>query len=353
MNTESLCRQLLAGGALDHALWLRIEDCVVAVRANTGEVVDALRRYYHPFVCEPVAADLGVIVIERTTPALDLPFRVVPPAPGKTRVKDEIVDLDDGRVLRKQRTGMVFCFGPAGNIAAGPCLDNLNQVVNFINNRYIQRRVAAADRLCHAAGVARGDRGLAIAGLAGRGKSTLALHLLTRELDFVSNDRLLVTATDPPGMRGLPKFPRVNPGTILNTPRLERMLDDEQRARLASLSEDELWDLEDKHDVDITRYFDPGRFRLRATATAFVVLAWDRGRSEPPLLRPVSLAERGDLLAAIVKPPGVHYYRAPDQPPPATSPADYLRVLASIPAYEIAGGVDFDRAAALCLGLLR
>ena len=60
------------------------------------------------------------------------------PDPGKTKIKEEYVDLDDGRIVRKRLTGMLFVFGGGQNVAVGPCGANLNQVINFINNRYIE-----------------------------------------------------------------------------------------------------------------------------------------------------------------------------------------------------------------------
>ena len=60
-------------------------------------------------------------------------------------------------------------------------------------------------------------RGIGIAARAGAGKSTLALHLLSSGLSFVSNDRLLIKAgASGPELAGIPKMPRVNPGTLLN-----------------------------------------------------------------------------------------------------------------------------------------
>lgn len=181
-----------------------------------------------------------------------------------------------GRLVRKQATGMLFLFrhgvndaNIAANIAIGPCAQNRNQLVNFICARYMERRVAAGWLLGHAAGVAldTGERAksLALCGFAGMGKSTLALHLLARGCDFLSNDRVLVEPRPgaAPVLHGIPKHPRLNPGTALGNPELAphlaRALPDALRAAYAGLAPSALYAVEDKFDALIDECFGPER----------------------------------------------------------------------------------------------
>ena len=73
---------------------------------------------------------------------------------------------------------------------------------------------ARAQRLTplHAACVSLHDRGLLLMGASGGGKSTLALHCLLRQLDFVSEDAVFVT----PGLRatGVANFLHVRPDSL-------------------------------------------------------------------------------------------------------------------------------------------
>src|SRR5207237_28767 len=125
-------------------------------------------------------------------------------------------DTCDGRVVTKTRTGMQFLLSRNELVAIGPCRQNPNQIVNFIISQYLGRRVDEGWALCHAAGVALQDRGMGIAARAGAGKSTLALHLMSSGLSFMSNDRLLIRKFGPrTELAGVPKMPRVNPGTLL------------------------------------------------------------------------------------------------------------------------------------------
>ena len=60
----------------------------------------------------------------------------------------------------------------------------------------------------------------------GAGKSTASLHVVEAGWRFLSNDRVLARATSDGRVevRGYPKQPRVNPGTLVHHPRLAESL---------------------------------------------------------------------------------------------------------------------------------
>lgn len=374
---------------------LRLEELTVCVRGNSQAVMDDLRAYFAPFAL-PCAAkpDISVLLLDAPAQEPPVPLAVRPHLPGKRPDKERFADFPGpdgavlGRLVRKQATGMLFLFGPGGaanasglarNIALGPCAANRNQLVNFICARYMERRVAQGWLLGHAAGVAlpqdQGGAGLALCGFAGMGKSTLALHLAARGLDFLSNDRVLIEPARPgrPALlHGIPKHPRLNPGTALGNPELApflaRALPRSLRTAYADLPPQALYDIEDKFDAIIDECFAaerapadrthgdraascaPGRFRLAAPLAGLAVLNWAHGGG-PMLARRVALAGRQDLLPALRKPPGVFYL------PEALSRArlseeDCLAALSGVPVLELSGGSDFPDAAAACLDLL-
>ncbi|MBZ0253691.1 MAG: HprK-related kinase B, partial [Candidatus Methylomirabilis sp.] len=204
----------------------------------------------------------------------------------------------------------------------------------------------------HAAGVAREGRGLGLCGFSGMGKSTLALHLMNRGLDYVSNDRLLARR-EGSGVRmfGVPILPRINPGTALGNERLGSILSPERRKAVAAMPLDELWELEEKYDVFIDEVYGEGRFRLAAPMTALGILNWRRDGT-PPRLEEVSLAERPELMPAFMKEPGLFYEPDGEDVEARFSEDAYRRALAGVRVLEISGGVDFERAAAACLEAL-
>jgi HprK-related kinase B len=352
---KDLARQYLTGKAASHGLTLRMGPCRLRLHSDSPALVHTLKRYFGDFLepQEDAPVDATVIALEAPAPELGLTFTEKEPEPGKNKIKEEYFDLPGGRVVRKRLTGMVFMFGGDLNLALGPCLANDNQVINFINSRYIQLMLERGHLLCHAAAVAGPQGGLALAGWSGAGKSTLALHMMGLGLDFVSNDRLLIHLDPSTGdlhMHGVAKLPRINPGTALSTPHLGGILSPDESRRFAALPLAELWSLEHKYDVYLDRCFGPGRFRLQAPMLGLVVLTWRHGAG-PFRLREAAPGRRAELLEAFVKSPGL-FYLPPRLAPAMATTGAYLRDLAGCPVYELAGGADFSAAARACRELL-
>ncbi|MBU1228433.1 MAG: HprK-related kinase B [Proteobacteria bacterium] len=373
-SLATLAQGLSARFPVRFGLRLRIEELTLRLRSNSAAVFEDLRGYFTGFVqagdCGP--ADLEFLLLEapQQEPPVDLAVKAH--APGKRADKERFADFPGangeengdggGRVVRKQATGMLFLFGAGRNLAVGPCAANRNQLVNFICARYMERRLAAGWMLGHAAGVARpvsrGGRALALCGFAGLGKSTLALHLLTRGLDFLSNDRVLVEPAGPgrgPVLHGIPKHPRLNPGTALGNPALAPLLmgvlPEAARRAYAGLGPEALRAVEDKFDASIDACFGPGRFRLAAPLAGVVVLNWRQGGGAV-LPRRVHLPQRPDLLEALRKPPGLFYLPQALAAGARLTPEQCLEALDGVPALELAGGVDFEAGAAACEAFL-
>ncbi|MCB1152553.1 HprK-related kinase B, partial [bacterium] len=216
---------------------LHIGDVRVRVASNSDELLDKLRHYFRHFRGpEGGEVDFVVEAYQADKPDFGVEYVDWVRDPGKTGRKDAYADAPDGRFVWKVRTGMQFLVGDGIHIAVGDCLANDNQVINFVNSQYIAGLVDAGWQLCHAAAVVHGGHAVAIAGFSGRGKSTLALHLLGHGLNYASNDRLLIAKQDG-GVRlsGVAKFPRINPGTALSNPNLSNILTAERRAELEKI----------------------------------------------------------------------------------------------------------------------
>ena len=329
--------------------FLRFGHCTVAVETNRETLRADLERYFKLFlVGGRPTPDIRISVHE--APGCHLPghFTVKPPEPGKTSVKEAFCDVAAGRIVHKRLTDMYFVFGAGDHLAVGPCGDNLNQVVNFINNRYIEWILCQGCLLGHAAGVVLNGRGLAMAGFSGAGKSTLALHLMNKGATFVSNDRLMIERhKNGLVMHGVAKMPRINPGTALNNPHLRTVMSNAEQERFAALPEDELWELEHKYDAFIDECYGPDRFRLRAAMEGLVILNWQRGGGATRLA-PVDLSQRRDLMPAFMKDVGLFFLPDDACAMPTPSPEGYVAFLARCRVLEISGGVDFAAAAEAC-----
>ncbi|MFU2210731.1 HprK-related kinase B [Solidesulfovibrio sp. C21] len=345
---------ILEESPITHRLEVTFDAVTVIVSSNSKALIDKLANYYRDFIGGGGAITIPVTAIEAGPPNFDLPFATKQREPGKTKLKEAFIDVQDGRVVKKLLTGLVFLFGRGDNYAVGPCIENDNQVVNFINNRFIEHCLKTGALLFHAAGVAEKDSGLVISGFSGAGKSTLALEIMRHGTMFISNDRVMVSKNGDGSltMTGVAKMPRVNPGTVLNNPNLAPVMDEADRKRFSALPEAELWDLEHKYDAFIDECFGPGRFKLACPMTGLVVLRWKRDTS-PMTANRVDLRQRRDLMAAFMKDVGLFYEFEDASEPSIASQNAYLDLLGDLPVLEIDGGVDFHKAAEACLAFLK
>ena len=335
-------------------LYLALGGCILRLRSNSAELLTLLRDYFSHVACEPLPHDIEVIAIERDAPELGIDFIDWKREPGKTGRKDSYADLPGGRLVRKVRTGMVFLQSERQRIAAGPCLKYNNQVINFINSQYMNWLQNRGWLICHAAGLVYRNKCLGIAGFSGGGKSTLMLHLIDDdEVAYLSNDRLFIHAGFGQVLaRGIPKLPRINPGTIVHNKKLQGLIPARQRKALLRLPAAELWQLEDKYDVPVERIYGPGRIMPEAPLSAFLILDWQHDSELDLQLEQVDLMLHRDLLDALMKSPGP-FYQYPDgsfqQDTAAFDNAAYLAALQQVPVYVARGRVDFSALSDRCL----
>jgi len=330
--------------------------CLIEVQTNSAELAKRLEAYFLPFLIPSGEPHIRICALELAATELPLNFIDWPREAGKVGRKDSYVDLEDGRVCRKVRTGLQYLLGAGERLVFGDCVKNDNQVINLVVSQYIGWLMNKAWALCHASGVARQGKGLAIAAFSGGGKSTLALHLVRQGLDFISNDRTLIALQNGAAMMsGVPKHPRINPGTVLNNPALAPVIPKARQQELARLPVEEIWDLEEKYDALIDQLFGVERFQLAAELTGFLILNWQRDSTAPTQFKKIDLAGRPDLLAAVMKTPGPFYIPEGASRPSGfidVNPDEYLPVLQKIPVFEVTGAVDFDQASTFCLDYL-
>ena len=343
---------------VERSVGLQLGEFYLRVRSNSEDLLDQLNEYFsHVVAKESRQPDAEVIAIEQAPLELPVAFIDWKREPGKTGRKDSYFDFPGGRLVRKVRTGMVFLQSSQTLIAAGPCRQYDNQVINYINSQYMNWLQNHGWLICHAAGITHGDHCMAMAGLSGGGKSTLMLNMLEQgDINYLTNDRLFIRKENHSiHAAGIPKLPRINPGTIVHNPRLHPLIDSERRAELHALPVEELWHLEEKYDVSIERFYGPDRIQPDAELDSFLILHWHHDASEATSINKVELQQRTDLLPAILKSPGPFYQRADgsflmdDEP---LDQAHYLEILADIKVYELTGRIDFERAQELIMPLL-
>ncbi|MCU7906876.1 MAG: HprK-related kinase B [Candidatus Thiodiazotropha sp. (ex Epidulcina cf. delphinae)] len=337
-------------------LHLTVGDCGLVIHADSRQLLDRLRGYFKHLPKKPVVSTIEITAIEREAVDTGLPFIDWRREPGKRGRKDAYVELADGRLLLKVRTGMLFLQSEQWRIAVGPCLEYDNQLVNFINSQVMNWLQQRDWLICHAAGLMLNGRAIAIAGFSGGGKSTSMLHLMEHPKSrYLTNDRLFLRRQ---GVSveavGIPKLPRINPGALVNSPRLSSLIDEERRERLSRLPKQELWDLEEKFDVDVQRFY--GRDRIDTSTpvplAGLVILNWSTRDTAPVKMTKVDIAQRNELLAAVMKSPGPFYqdklggFLQDDDP---LREAPYQQLLKGVSVYEVTGRMDFAELTGLCL----
>ena len=324
----------------------------IEVECNSKAIVDELSHYFRHFITTqtPTTISLKISAVNTQSVELDLPFTEWQREGGKIGpAKDTFFDFPElhTRIIRKARTTMVFLQSDSELIAAGPCEQNSNQVINFVNHQILNAHLHNNSLLCHAAALSIQGKGIGIAGFSGGGKSTTMLHLLDiPSSQFISNDRAFVLygngTTD---ITGIPKMPRINPGTIVHNPKLQNMLSNERRDELLALPQHELWELEEKYDVDIEAVWGENSLTDQVPLDSFFILNWQHNSSEPTTVNLVKPAERRDLLPAVMKSFGCFYQYADghfDTAPNMSAEQDYIDAFNSINFYEVAGAVDFE-----------
>lgn len=357
MNTSCLefIKTVRSGYPATSCLQLNFDGITVQLQTNERRLLGMLSEYFREFVADMDMDFSPMITItahEAAVPRFEEEFIEKAPDPGKSRVKEEYLNCPDGRIVRKRLTKMILAFSGPENLAMGPCVANANQVINFINNRLIAYHLNKGGYLGHAAAVAYRGRGLALAGFSGMGKSTLALFLMNEGCIFVSNDRVILSADQPAVLHGVPKHPRINPGTAVNNPALRSIMTQEELKYFTSLPIEELWSLEHKYDALIDQCYGPYKFVLRSPFSGLVVLNWKMGEGET-IVQEVDPFERLDLVEAFSKEAGLFYL--PDEPEDYQPPTlmDYAQRLSKAPLIEISGSVNFNAAAKACMRFLK
>jgi HprK-related kinase B len=256
------------------SLELRFEGFTLALRCGDPRLTDRVAAYFRPFLPdEAPAAGRVDVYLRATTDGVrgdaDIVF-----SPWGSSGKESFAERDGHRLVRKDRTGVLTSIDGARWSIDGDLHQHFSQLINLIGTAYGTWLLDRGSAMIHASAVVRDGRALAIAGDSGLGKSSVAVRLLERGFDFLTNDRLIVEpAHQGVVAHGLPKLPRVNPGTLLAGTRTRLLLDDGSRARYDHLSKEELWGLEEKRDLDVQASLGR-RWLLSAPLSAVFILAW-------------------------------------------------------------------------------
>ncbi|WP_394180396.1 HprK-related kinase B [Marinomonas posidonica] len=332
-----------------HQTQFQFAQLQVRFHATERGLIEDLTEYYKSYLHETQAATsiIDVYVMEQAPAGDELAWLEVPREVGKQGRKEGYLDVPGGRWIKKFKTGMSFLQRPDQLVAVGPCAANLAQIINFINNQFLNHFLRQDFTLGHASAFSVQGQVTAIAAGSGGGKSTLMLRCLEKSTrDFLTNDRILLKRVGSGTETiGLAKLPRVNPGTLLYSDRLRHILPAARQQALSSMPTSELWSLEEKYDVQIEDDYGANRVQLTGQLVNLIMLDWSLDSPEETRLEQVDLSQEPDVIEGLRKRPGPFYQdnqgvfadlNAID------STAHYVDQLANVAVYRLTGKIDFD-----------
>lgn len=335
-------------------LSLPFHGLTVQVFADSASVLDSLAAYFVDLTTENSNENVvRMFLINRVLPSSAADWTPVKRVKANPLgLKEAFVDAGEGRWIHKVRTGMVMFQSLNNPIIFGDLTANLSQVVNFINNQFLNYHQRQGYLLGHAAAYGINGHITAIAASSGGGKSTLMLRALEAEnTRFLSNDRILFRPETKSGeervhVLGLAKHPRVNPGTLINSERLAHIMRPEEQAQFQNLSRNDLWNIEQKYDVIIPAAYGANKTDLQGHLENLVVLDWSLASSAPTALTKVDMTQEPQALDGLRKSPGPFYQMGDGHfPPERSEPAEvYCDRLRGVQVWRLSGQVDFDQA---------
>jgi len=326
---------------------------LVHFHTNSEKLLNKIKTYYKSYQASDstVLAEVDVYAIQQACAGESEEWTDVVREKGKVGGKEAFIEVSYGRWIRKVRTGMLMLQRVVNPVVVGPCEDQIAQVVNFINNQFINYYLRDGYILGHASAFVNQGKATVIAASSGGGKSSLMLRFLEMDKNvFLSNDRVMMKRKgNGVHVVGVAKMPRVNPGTLINSDRLRHLLADEYQKSLLEMPTYELWELEDKYDVQIDDEYGVGRVILDAELTHVLLLDWSLDETNDVSISPIDIASHPESLAGLQKRQGPFYQDADGLFPGEGSIAplsDYVDLLSDVAVLSVQGKVDMDGAVA-------
>ena len=262
-------------------LRMQFVDFGIEVGTNSLRLAGKLQSYFRDYLSastERPDARLEALVAQ---PEYDASRMKVWQSSSRPNRQPKESFYDDGGVRRifKNRTGVLISMSESETSIVGDLEEHSNQAINLICTLFGLSLARRGYPMLHASAIARVDdgAGFMFLGNSGSGKSSVALQFIEHGgYEFVSNDRVLLSVDgDHVEIVGLPKKPRVNPGTLLASNTLSRLVPPRRVRAYREMPSDVLWQLEEKTDVDVTRSFG-ARSQLRTWLARAYSLEWRR-----------------------------------------------------------------------------
>ena len=267
---------------------LRFNQFELEFASQDETLFAAVAEYYRPFIAADgkAAPDSSVYAFQLPGKSSTFNMRDFSRVERGKKIKEEFIDIFEGRVVRKKRSKVEMFFDGRNNVIFGSLHDNLHQVCHLINivySRYFL--VNRGYMLWHAA--AMGDpttgKAAAIAGLGDTALNTIIMRLLEQDFCFCTYDRLMVRGGgDEVHALGYPKRPFCNAAAVLNNPRLAPIVPVEELAKLKAMPAREVLALDLTYDIPVEKIYGPDRYRLECELSSLYLIKWTADRNVQP-----------------------------------------------------------------------
>lgn len=284
-------------------LKLRFASVVIEVRSNDSGVIRQIKKYHGAHLAEDDDSSPSHVVYFLQAKGFKSNY-AMRDFSRQGKIKEEFVDIFEGRLVRKKKYGIEIYFDGLQHIMIGDISGNLHQIILFLNVVFARTFLARGGySLFNVMAVEKEGEVIAFAGST---SPTLLLNFLDAGFLFCTSDRLMVRATDEDvNAVGYPIHPRLKPGYVMSNPRIAGILPGSRINEYQGISFAKLWMLDDLISVDVDKVYGSGTHKLRGNLKAFHLLEWDQNSSARTKITPISTDELLENLPVYYKDLGV------------------------------------------------
>lgn len=300
---------------LDDAETLRftIHDVPFAVRSNDTEVIAHVARLiqrYRTDASQDAPGPQQALVAVQGTPTVDQDrLTDVPRRSGAHKpARVATADIDGGRMVFRRETGVLTAIQPDGWTITGDLRAHPSEVTRALDAMLSLALVERGYLTLKGSALARDGRGIALVGGPDGARRALAVTLVGRGFQWVTEDLLLVrVASGHVEMRGLPGLLRLGPAAMLMHPALRAMLTEDERARYAGQTWRDLREIEARYDIDTVDAFGQAGIATGGVLRMIVVLRWKGGEATgTSAVAPLARADAYEALADAMRSFGLY-----------------------------------------------
>ena len=284
-------------------LHFTIHDVPFAVHSNDAAVLDHIARLVQRYRTEPPGDAPGpeqVLIAVQGTPTVQSDRLIDVPRRSGTRKTARIAtaEIEGGRVIFRRETGVLTAIQPDAWTITGDLRTYPGEVTRVLDAMLSLALVDRGYLTLKGSALARDGRGIALVGGPDTARRALAVTLVGRGFQWVTEDLLQVrVASGHVEMRGLPGLLRLGPAAMLAHPALHAMLTAEEQARYAGQTWRDLREIEARYNIDTVDAFGPAGIASGGTLDMIVALRWRGGETagEPA----IALLARADAYEAL------------------------------------------------------